>query len=59
MIANDDLNGITSLLDQFLLLSQDERKAMGQRARQCFLEKFDISLMGQKLIEALRGSKNN
>jgi glycosyltransferase involved in cell wall biosynthesis len=51
LIANDDLDGITSLLDQFLLLSQEERKAMGQRAHQCFLEKFDISLMGQKLTK--------
>jgi glycosyltransferase involved in cell wall biosynthesis len=43
VIANDDLDGITSLLDQFLLLSQEKGKAMGQRARQCSIWKNSTS----------------
>ena len=56
LIANDDLEGITGLLKQFLELSTEDKRAMGQRARQGFVEKFDIGTMAPQLIEAFRGN---
>jgi glycosyltransferase involved in cell wall biosynthesis len=56
LVANDDLEGITRLLEQFLDLPPEEKQAMGQRARQGFVEKFDIGTMGLRLMQALRGS---
>jgi len=50
------LEGVTRLLEHFLGLSPEEKQAMGQRARQGFLEKFDISRMAPQLIQALRGN---
>ena len=44
------------MLEHFLGLSLEEKQAMGQRARQGFLEKFDISRMAPQLIQALRGN---
>ncbi len=55
LIAKDDLDGITQLLEQFLALSSEEKQAMGQRARQGFLDKFDIGAMGPQLLEAFHG----
>jgi glycosyltransferase involved in cell wall biosynthesis len=54
LIAHDDLDGITRLLEQFLDLSSEEKQVMGYRARQGFLEKFDIGTMAPQLIEAFR-----
>ena len=53
LVANDDLEGITRLLEQFLDLPPEEKQAMGQRARQGFVEKFDIGTMGSRLMQAL------
>jgi glycosyltransferase involved in cell wall biosynthesis len=58
LIAHDDLEGITRLLEQFLDLSSQEKQAMGQRARQGFLEKFDIGTMAPQLIEAFRSTRD-
>ena len=55
LAAHDDLEGITHLLEQFLGLPAQEKLAMGQRARQAFVEKFDIGTMAPRLIEAFRG----
>jgi glycosyltransferase involved in cell wall biosynthesis len=57
LIGNDDLDGITRLLEQFLDLSFDEKQAMGQRARLGFVEKFAIGAKGSRLMQALRGSQ--
>lgn len=56
LIANDDLEGITGLLTRFLALSREEKQAMGDRARQGYVEKFDIATMAPQLIDALRGN---
>jgi len=58
LVATDDLNGITQLLEQFLGLSFEEKQIMGQRARQGFLNKFDIGAMAPQLIEAFRAGLN-
>ena len=57
MVANDDLAGITGLLDRFLALPAAEKGAMGRRARQGFVARFDIGTMGPQLIQTLRRTK--
>lgn len=56
LIANDDLNGITELLEKFVSLSVEERRMIGAQARKGFTEKFDIRSLAPQLIEALRRS---
>lgn len=55
-VENDDLDGVTRLFEQFVRLSTDEKQNMGQRARQGFVDKFDIRAMAPRLIEAMRAS---
>lgn len=55
-VESDDLPGVTRLLERYLDLPPEEKKEMGRRARQCFVEKFDIRAMAPQLIEALRAS---
>ncbi|VTZ27515.1 Glycosyl transferase group 1 [Methylocella tundrae] len=55
-IENDDLNGITRLLDQFVSLSAQEKREMSARARNAYVDKFDIATMAPQLIEAFRTS---
>jgi glycosyltransferase involved in cell wall biosynthesis len=56
LIANDDLEGITGLLTQFLALSRDEKQAMGERARQGYVDNFDIGTMAPQITQALHGN---
>jgi glycosyltransferase involved in cell wall biosynthesis len=55
-IVNDDLDGVTQMLEQFLGLSAEERQSIGARARVGFREKFDLGSLAPQLIEALRTS---
>lgn len=55
-VESDDLTGITRLLESFLSLSPTERQQMGKRAREGFVEKFDIRELAPRLIEVLRAS---
>ena len=55
-IDNDDLSGVTRLLEQFISLTRRERIEMGRRARQAYLKRFDIETMAPELIEALRAT---
>jgi glycosyltransferase involved in cell wall biosynthesis len=56
LVANDDLEGITELLEKFVGLPVEERQMIGARARKGFTEKFDIGSLAPQLIEALRTS---
>lgn len=53
-IENDDLNGITRLLDQFIKLSAQEKQEMSLKARNAYVDKFDIVTIAPQLIEAFR-----
>lgn len=55
-VVNDDLGGVTELLEKFVSLSDDEKQRMGICARRGFTEKFDIGAFAPRLIEALRKS---
>jgi glycosyltransferase involved in cell wall biosynthesis len=53
IVANDDLAGTISLLQQWLLLSSEERQRMGQNAGDCFLNRFEAHQAAENLIKAL------
>lgn len=57
--APDDLAGITHVLERFLALAPEEKKTMGERARQGFLARFDLSAMAPQLIEAFGGKTDS
>ncbi|MGO9674548.1 MAG: glycosyltransferase [Methylocella sp.] len=53
-VDTDNLDGITRLLDRFIELPAAERSEMSGRAREAYVERFDIASMAPQLIEILR-----
>ena len=53
-VDTDNLAGITRLLDRFIELPAAERSEMSGRAREAYVERFDIASMAPQLIEILR-----
>ncbi|ACK49660.1 glycosyl transferase group 1 [Methylocella silvestris BL2] len=56
-VENDDLPGVTRLIEHFLSLSPLEKQEMSKRARATYLTKFDMGSMAPELIEAFRTSQ--
>jgi glycosyltransferase involved in cell wall biosynthesis len=50
LIAADDLNGVCSLLEQWVAMSSEEKTAMRARARQCFEAKFTVQESTKSLL---------
>ncbi|HYP57281.1 MAG TPA: glycosyltransferase [Beijerinckia sp.] len=57
LISSDDQAGIIELLNLFVGLSEHEKKAMGQCARQGFVEKFDMRAMAPQVIQAFQAAE--
>lgn len=55
LVENDDLSGTVSLLTQWLNLSNDQRKEMGNRAAACFAQRFHVEQSAKSLINVLEG----
>lgn len=53
IVANDDLNGTTQLLQKWLAMSPEEQISMQQQAKQCFNKRFEIYQAAQSLIYAM------
>ena len=51
LVANDDLNGTTQLLQKWLAMSPDEQQTMQEKAKRCFTERFEIQRAAQCLVE--------
>ena len=54
LIAPDTLEGTTDLLDRWLALSDDGRAEMRERARACFLSRFQIDSAAKSLLELIQ-----
>jgi glycosyltransferase involved in cell wall biosynthesis len=54
LVADDTASGTAQLLQKWLALSPEEKHAMGQKAKQCFEERFEIEHVAQSLINTLR-----
>lgn len=53
LVANDDLEGTSSLLKDWLGLAKDEKCRMRERARNCFQRRFEIRNSATSLIRVL------
>lgn len=53
LVATDDEAGVSDMLARFVSLSDPERKAMGNAARDCFLKRFEISIPARQLGRVL------
>jgi glycosyltransferase involved in cell wall biosynthesis len=53
LVANDDIQGTTELLQKWLALSPEAKQTMRQNAQKCFTERFEITKAAQNLIEVL------
>jgi glycosyltransferase involved in cell wall biosynthesis len=59
--ANDDVAGVANLLESFLKMSPDQRIDMGRKAREGFLQNFEISHVANTLLsilEEVRGERS-
>lgn len=54
LVADDDQQGISDLLDRYFAMSPEQRKLMGECARQGFLRNFEIGQVYATIDEALR-----
>jgi glycosyltransferase involved in cell wall biosynthesis len=53
LVANDDLEGTQSLLHSWLTLSTSDKELMKERARSCFLNRFEIRKSTNSIIAAV------
>ena len=53
LVATDDDAGVSDMLARFVSLSDAERKAMGNAARDCFLKRFEVSIPARHLGRVL------
>ena len=53
-VDSDDLAGVTRLIERYAALAPHEQSEMGARAREAYVERFDIGAMAPQLIEILR-----
>jgi glycosyltransferase involved in cell wall biosynthesis len=58
LVAPDTLAGTTKLLERWQQLSESERIAMRQNARECFQEHFDIEHSAARLLEVIETTQN-
>jgi glycosyltransferase involved in cell wall biosynthesis len=56
LAENDDLEGASRLLELWTAMSLEERATMRERARQCFLNHFNIRAVGKNLFNVLAQS---
>lgn len=54
LVAPDTLQGTADLLDRWLALPEDGRAAMRERARACFLSRFQIDSAAKSLLELIQ-----
>jgi nucleoside-diphosphate-sugar epimerase len=54
LAANDDVAGTTSLLERWLALSAREKETMRSKAKQCFVNRYEIGNVAESMIEMLR-----
>jgi glycosyltransferase involved in cell wall biosynthesis len=55
IVANDDLDGIRSLLRAWIGLSRERKSLMSESARKCFKQRFEIRQSADSLIRVLSG----
>jgi glycosyltransferase involved in cell wall biosynthesis len=51
LVANDDLEGVCSLLQSWLDMSSEQKERMRQQAHRCFAERFEIGRAAEALID--------
>jgi glycosyltransferase involved in cell wall biosynthesis len=52
-VENDDLEGVERLIRRFVDLPAQEKLHMSRRARQCFLEKFNVEASAHDLLRVI------
>lgn len=58
IVEEDTLEGTRRLLEKWVGLSETERSTMAQRARECFLQYFDINAAAECLLEVTRNGRD-
>lgn len=53
LVANDDLDGTTQLLQKWLAMSPEDQQTMQQKSQKCFTERFEIHKAASSLINTL------
>lgn len=58
IVHDNTMDGTFNLLNEFLLLTEEEKNRMGAKARMAYEKYFNVTLVSQQLIDAI-GSKEN
>jgi glycosyltransferase involved in cell wall biosynthesis len=53
-VENDTLEGVRQLLDNWIKLTEQERTAMGENAKMCFQQHFELDMVAKNLITTLK-----
>jgi glycosyltransferase involved in cell wall biosynthesis len=59
IVGPDTLEGVTRLLQEWLWLSEEERRTMGKNARRCFLTRFEIKNAAEILLQKINAITRN
>jgi glycosyltransferase involved in cell wall biosynthesis len=51
LVANDDLEGTTQLLQDWLAMSPNQQQVMQQNAQRCFTKHFEVNKSAQSLVK--------
>ena len=55
IVVTDDINGVSEGVGRFCTLSQASRTVMSERARQCFVRRYDIEVIAARLLRLFAG----
>jgi glycosyltransferase involved in cell wall biosynthesis len=58
-VASDDISGVKSLIERWISTSPEQRDAMRSNARQCFINRFEISRAVDSLLKILTGDSTS
>ena len=58
LVAPDTRDGTASLLQRWLALAPDARQKMGERARGCFAQRFEMRRAVENLLGVIRATRH-
>jgi glycosyltransferase involved in cell wall biosynthesis len=56
LVRKDDAAGVEDLLAAFLAMDPEARRKMGEAARLCFVERFEIGRSARDILQAIEGA---
>ncbi len=55
IVVTDDIDGVSKGVERFCAMSSAARTAMSERARRCFVQRYDIEVVAARLLRLFEG----